>query len=583
MVNKDYSIPNLIKDIWIYLKPYKGKFLFATFLRIIAEIVSLYSVYALALLIDFFTNFKEGQSIIFVYQVFVIWILMAIIRQIGRYYSTLIAFNIANRTAIDSEFVLLKHLLLLDMDWHEKENSGNKVKRIDRGSSGIEKILRIWIGNFIEIVVSFFGMVLIIAKFDAYIGILTFVFILSFYLLSRIYRKRGVIAGKIANIQEEQVSGLFFELISNIRTVKVLGMGKNLVTKIGNELNDLHNKITKRIFIFQLGGSTLSFYGNVYQIGITIFIAFGIMHGVYQVSFLVLFYTYFNRVWGSVQQFVELSDTFASAKTDIFRMQELLDVLPNIDIETDKVMIPPVWQTIHIKNVSFSYGDKMVLDNVSFDIPRGKKIGIVGLSGAGKSTLFKLLLKENESYDGDILFGDISLKNISKKDYQKHTAVVLQETELFNTSLKENIVIEEGVNINEESIESALETAHVKDFMNKLPLGVETVVGEKGVKLSGGEKQRVGIARAVYKKPELLLMDEATSHLDIESEKKIQESLHKFFKQVTAVVIAHRLTTIKEMDIIVVLENGAIVESGDFNELYNKKGRFFELWEKQKL
>jgi ABC-type multidrug transport system fused ATPase/permease subunit len=119
--------------------------------------------------------------------------------------------------------------------------------------------------------------------------------------------------------------------------------------------------------------------------------------------------------------------------------------------------------------------------------------------------------------------------------------------------------------------------------MDKLPFGMDTVIGEKGVKLSGGEKQRVGIARAVFKNPQLFLLDEATSHLDIESEQKIQDSLHKFFKDVTAIVIAHRLTTIKEMDRIIVMEDGKIVEIGNFEELYSKRGRFYELWERQKI
>jgi ABC-type multidrug transport system fused ATPase/permease subunit len=132
-------------------------------------------------------------------------------------------------------------------------------------------------------------------------------------------------------------------------------------------------------------------------------------------------------------------------------------------------------------------------------------------------------------------------------------------------------------------LDKALGVAHVAEFAAKLPLGIDTMIGEKGVKLSGGEKQRVGMARAVFKDPELLLLDEATSHLDVESEEKIQDSLHQFFKTVTAVVIAHRLTTIKEMDKIIVVEGGRIIEQGSFAELQAKKGRFYELWEKQKL
>ena len=126
-------------------------------------------------------------------------------------------------------------------------------------------------------------------------------------------------------------------------------------------------------------------------------------------------------------------------------------------------------------------------------------------------------------------------------------------------------------------------TAHISNLVEKLPQGIETVIGEKGVKLSGGERQRLGIARAIFKQPEILLLDEATSHLDLESEEKIRDSLHKFFENVTAIVIAHRLTTIKEMDKILVIEDGKIIESGNFDTLYARRGRFHELWEKQRL
>jgi ABC-type multidrug transport system fused ATPase/permease subunit len=148
-------------------------------------------------------------------------------------------------------------------------------------------------------------------------------------------------------------------------------------------------------------------------------------------------------------------------------------------------------------------------------------------------------------------------------------------------SLKTNIEIAGNTETGE--LSKALEISHVNDFLHKLPQGVDTLIGEKGIKLSGGEKQRLGIARAIYKNPEILFLDEATSHLDVESEGKIQDSLAHFFKDVTAVVIAHRLSTIKEMDKIIVLEHGKILETGTFDELYKKDGRFREFWDKQKI
>jgi len=254
-----------------------------------------------------------------------------------------------------------------------------------------------------------------------------------------------------------------------------------------------------------------------------------------------------------------------------------------IDDGDGKIDFPKNWKKITAKNLSFAYGEHKVLDDVSFEIKRGERIGIMGLSGAGKSTLMKLLLKENESYEGEILVDSIPLKKIRKEDYYKKVGVVLQDTEVFNFTLRDNITIANPDNGGEKEFDKALEIAHVDDFTDRLPHGVDTFIGEKGVRLSGGERQRLGIARAIYKKPQILFLDEATSHLDLESEEKIRDSLHKFFQQVTAVVVAHRLTTIKEMDKILVVEKGKIVESGNYEELYDKRGRFYELWEKQKL
>lgn len=285
-----------------------------------------------------------------------------------------------------------------------------------------------------------------------------------------------------------------------------------------------------------------------------------------------------------MSELVDISEDFAVAKKGIERLKYILNTKINIDDESGKVDFPKDWQKICFKNLSFSYQNNLVLENLSFEIKRGEKIGIVGLSGAGKSTLFKLILKEHEIDSGELLFEDVSINKISKKDYFNYVAVVLQDTELFNATLKENIVITNSrEEKNDDLLNKVIEIAHIKDFMKKLPNGIDTEIGEKGIKLSGGERQRVGIARAIFKNPQLFLLDEATSHLDIESEQDIQDSLHKFFKDVTAVVIAHRLTTIKEMDRIIVMEGGKIVEIGSFEELSTKKGRFFELWEKQKI
>jgi ATP-binding cassette subfamily B protein len=579
-----YSLRNLISDVWSYVSAYKKDFWLATSSRVVADLVWLYPPYALAIIVNFFVNYEPGKPLEPLYTIFILMIAVTAVRYVALYYAKSTIFRVSEKSTLDAQFRSMKHLMLLDMAWHEKESAGSKFKRIERGASSIDRILRIWINDIIEIVINLVGVTLIIIKFDFVIGAAVLIFIVSYYFLAYFYRKRAVHAADVVNSKEEKRSGMLFESINNIRSVKVMSMAEKILDTLSINAADIFVAIQKRIYWFQSGNAIRNFYAHIFRIGAMVFIVYGVLEGRYEIGFLVLFTGYFATIWQSMSSLTDVSEDFAIAKNALSRMQTILDTPIMIDREDGKIKFPNSWKTISIKNVSFSYQNKPVLDDVSFEVKRGEKIGIVGLSGAGKSTLFKLLLKEYESYSGEIIFDDIVLKNISKKDYFNHLAVVLQDTELFNTSLRENITMtNQKEEKNDVLLENSIEIAHVKDFMQKLPDGMASVIGEKGIKLSGGEKQRVGIARAIFKNPQILLLDEATSHLDIESEEKIQDSLHKFFQSVTAIVIAHRLTTIKEMDKIIVIENGKVVESGNFADLYSAKGRFFELWEKQKL
>jgi ABC-type multidrug transport system fused ATPase/permease subunit len=388
----------------------------------------------------------------------------------------------------------------------------------------------------------------------------------------------------MANIKDEVITGFWYEIASNIRSIKVLGMATKIIEYARDKSKEYLIDVKRRIFWFQLGGVSEGTFEAFTRIFFIIYIIWGITNGRYEPSFLVLFYSYFNTLSNSVGQLSDVAQDTATAKSNIGRLTEILDEPILIDDEKNKIDFPSNWNSIKIENLSFEYGKSKVLNNINIEIKKGEKLGIVGLSGAGKSTLFKLLLKEYENYEGSIMIGNVSLKDINKKSYVQHIAAVLQETEVFNMSLHKNITIANSDQMeNKNLFERSLDIAHIKDFLSKLPSGEETLIGEKGIKLSGGERQRLGIARAVFKNPEILFLDEATSHLDVESERKIQDTLKIFFKDVTAVVIAHRLSTIREMDRIIVLENGQIIEEGTFDELHSKESRFKEFWDKQKI
>ncbi len=580
---KNYTTTQLFRDVWHFLSPYKGKVILGTASRFISDVAWLYPAWVLATILTFCVSWKAGEPLTMLWWLFAGWVVSMILKIFGQYFARKYGFGAGERAALDAKNASMTKLFALDMAWHERENAGNKLKRLDRGGDAIDRLMRIWINGTIEMIVIFIGTVVMIGITDRFIAAVTAIFLLSYIAINQKLIKKARIAAQQVNAKEEELNGVMFEGVNNIRTVKVLNMSAGLMGRVQGAANDVFNRVQERIYRFQSQAVVLSAYSITFRMVVVLVIALGILRGTYGVGFLIIFNFYFGRVIDCASSFSDTVQDFIMQKLAVARMQELLSIESFLDGRDATRNFPKDWKIISVRNLSFSYGGDEVLHNISFDLHRGERLGLVGLSGAGKSTLFKLLLKENENYTGEILVDDVPLRSIKKSSYYQKATVVLQETEVFNLSLRENILLANPKKNDDAALEKALNIAHVTSFLYRLPYGVETAIGEKGVKLSGGERQRVGIARAVFKEPDVLFLDEATSHLDVESEEKIQDSLHVFFKNVTALVIAHRLTTIKEMDRILVLEGGRIIESGSFTDLYNKRGRFFELWEKQKL
>ena len=584
MKSADYTSWQLVKDIWIYIQNYRYKFWLGFVLRATSDLAWLYPAYALASIVNFFINRTPGQSLDDFWNIMIIWGILSVYHYITRDWSRYFGYQVAENTAQDVMLKTTRHLLNLDLAWQEKENTGNKAKRIQKGGEGFDSIIRMFFDYFVNMCVRFVGILFIISQFDSTIAWLVLIFMCSYFGFSYFLTKKTAHSAHRVNMQDEVVAGLSFETINNIQTVKVLRMHDGLLRALQVKIRELVRRIKYRIFCFRVRGGLLATWGLTFRLGIMILICLGVANGKYEVGFIMLFYKYFDDIWESVSMLSDSINEFMVSKYGIHRMMDILNEPIRIASDEGKINFEKGWKEIVVKNLTFKYDKHKVLKNLTFSIKRGEKIGIVGLSGGGKSTLFKLLLKQREKYTGQVLFDGQELKTIKKSDYLKHIAIVPQDTELFNMSLEKNILLAASSGKkSKKKLEDALKIAHIPDFLHKLPQGTKTLIGEKGIKLSGGEKQRLGIARAVYRNPEILFLDEATSHLDIESEQKIQDSLHKFFQKVTAVVIAHRLSTIKEMDRILVLEDGRIAEEGAFDALIKRKGRFYDLWKRQKF
>jgi ABC-type multidrug transport system fused ATPase/permease subunit len=579
--NITYGSRELIGDIWSFIKPYKRKFFWGSITRITSDIVWLFPAWALAEIVTFASNYHNGQSTLYAWQLMGGILIVAVYHFVFHDIAKYLIYQVAEKSQIDAYKKTLKHLFALDFTWHEKENSGNTMQKIAKGGASLNAIIRLYVDLFIESSVNLVAIVVILSSINVYFSFFLLFFFGTYYLLSYYLTKRAVQQSHIVNLEQENFTGFGFETINNISIVKSLRIGNALLPILEKIGKMLAQKIRKRIYFYRMRAGILNLYQECFRIIIVSFTLWQIFEGTLEVGILALVLLYFGKIVESAYEFSETYNEFVTGKIALWRMKEILQTNPHIE-NTGIQNFDSHWKTLSLQKVSFSYHGQKVLQNFSLDIHRGEKIGIVGISGTGKSTLFKILLKLYDNYEGEIRFDQHSLQDIKRKSLIQKMAVVPQETELFNLSLEENITLcqkeKKKVHLHE-----SLHIAHVEDFIHKLPQGIKSQVGEKGIKLSGGEKQRVGIARAIYRKPEILLLDEATSHLDIESEKKIQIALHDFFQNITAIVIAHRLSTIKEMDKIVVMDKGKVLEIGTFDALMRRKGKFHTLWHAQQF
>lgn len=276
-------------------------------------------------------------------------------------------------------------------------------------------------------------------------------------------------------------------------------------------------------------------------------------------------------------QLIELIKQSQDAKISLERLGEIHDK-ENEEIDTEQYISEIPGKDIKIKNVSFRYtgSEDYIFENLNLNIPYQKTTAVVGASGSGKTTLLKLLMKFYEPIIGDIMIGNLNLNNISPGFWRNSCGVVMQEGYVFNDTIVENIAVGEDL-VEQEKFNQAIEISNIKEFIENLPLKEHTQIGNEGVGMSGGQKQRLFIARAVYKSPEYILFDEATSSLDTKNEKIIMGNLKHFFKGKTAIVIAHRLSTVKNADKIIVLDKGKVVEEGTHNDLVTLKGEYYRL------
>ena len=402
---------------------------------------------------------------------------------------------------------------------------------------------------------------------------------ISALIISRI----GKSLKKTAKEGQEQMGVLFSSLEENLTGIRII-KGFNAtkyVEETFRKINLRHQQLITLTFRKKDLSSPLNeFLGSVVLVCIVWFGGSMILDSRESASLtgeeFLTFIIVFSQLLRPISGIAFCISNLNKAKVSQDRINEILNLDEKIYETENPVKLEKIISGITYKNIKFKYKDKWVLNDINLEIPQGKTIALVGESGSGKSTIADLLPRFYDIQEGEILIDGINVKNIGLEELRSHIGIVSQESILFNDSIKNNIAF--GLeNVSDEAIMEAAKIANAHDFISKLDQGYDTNIGERGNKLSGGQKQRISIARAVLRNPEILILDEATSALDTESEKTVQDALEKLMKNRTSLVIAHRLSTVRNANKIVVLQKGNIVEQGTHEELYALNGVYHSL------
>ena len=477
---------------------------------------------------------------------------------------------------------MFKHLHKLSLQFHLNRQTGALAKFIDRGTKGIDFLLRYVLFN---IVPTFFEIFLVSGilfyLYGPWYAVITLTTIgLYSYLTFQITEWRNVFRKRM-NQADNDVSTKMIDSLLNYETVKYFNNEQFEFDRLDKSLGDYELAANQSRQSLSLLNIAQTF---IIMTGITIMLvmsAYGIKNGDIDVGGFVVINAYMLQLYQPLNWLGSVYREIRQALTDMENMFSLLEISPTNQITTNKI---PESDSTEIKfdHVSFDYDiRRTIIKNISFVVPNGKKVAIVGPTGAGKSTISRLLFKFYEPKEGGIYINNININKISQESLREIIGVVPQDTVLFNDTIYYNIAYGKTCASKEEVINAA-KNADIHDFISILPDGYQTIVGERGLKLSGGEKQRVAIARTILKNPKIFFFDEATSALDTSTEKEIQKNLENISKNKTTLIIAHRLSTAANADNIIVLDKGVIIEQGTHESLLSLKGKYYEMWGKQK-
>ena len=471
-----------------------------------------------------------------------------------------------------------KKVLTLPISFFDNTKSGALVSRIMSDVEGVRNLIGTGLVQLIGGTFTAIITLVILLKMNVWMTLFTFVplsifgliALKSFKYIRPIFRARGKI--------NAEVKGRLTETLGGIRVIKAFNAEEQETKIFEKGVADIFTNVKKSMTATAIMTSSSTFLIGLATTGVMGIGGYYMMQGTMTFGDFIQFTFLLAFMVAPIVQMSNIGSQLTEALAGLDRTEELMNMSAEEDDKERNIVLEKVKGEIIFEKVSFAYEEgKEVLNNINFEVPAGSVTALVGSSGSGKSTIAGLSATFLNPKSGKITIDNQDMSKVKLSSYRKNLGVVLQDEFLFEGTIRENILFPRP-NASEEELQNAVKAAYVNEFTDRFDNGLDTLIGERGVKLSGGQRQRLAIARAILADPKIIILDEATSSLDTESESLIQKSLSKLVKDRTTIVIAHRLSTIKQADQILVIEAGNIAERGTHNELIEAKGRYYDLY-----